>query len=294
VEEDIGFMIAPRLNSAGRMDHPLRAFELLSTDDDARAEELADWLNHLNDQRKGLTASMLKDAKGRLRARELFEVIVIGNPEWEPGVLGLTANALVEEFKRPAFVWGRDADGKIKGSCRSDGTVSVVELMASVPSGVFLQFGGHHASGGFTVASDGIHTLEKELSTAYVLMEKKVVSEEIPVDGELTMNDVTWDTWKEIEAFAPFGMENPKPVFRFPNAEITNVRKFGKASEHLELEFRSNHGQKIPAIGFFTNEKDYPEILLGTAEKVNLIATFEKSMFRNYPELRLRIVDILK
>jgi single-stranded-DNA-specific exonuclease len=294
VEEDIGFMIAPRLNSAGRMDHPLRAFELLSTDDDAHAEELADWLNHLNDQRKGLTASMLKDAKHRLRARELFEVIVIGNPEWEPGVLGLTANALVEEFKRPAFVWGRDADGKIKGSCRSDGTVSVVELMASVPAGVFLQFGGHHASGGFTVTSEGIHTLEKELSTAYVLMEKKIVAEEIPVDAELSMNDVNWDTWKEVELFAPFGMENPKPVFRFPNAEIVNVRKFGKASEHLELEFRGHHGQKIPAIGFFTSEKDYPEILLGAGEKVNLIATLEKSMFRNYPELRLRIVDLVR
>jgi len=293
-EDDIGFMIAPRINAASRMDHPLRAFELLSTDDDARAEELANWLNHLNDQRKGLTASMIKDAKGRLRSRELFEVIVIGHPEWEPGILGLAANNLVEEFNRPVFVWGRDVDGKIKGSCRSDGTISLVELMGLAKEGIFLQFGGHAEAGGFTVSSEEIHTLEKELSDVYRVMEKKIKSKNTPVDGELSLDDINWDTWKEVEAFAPFGVENPKPTFLIKNAEIVAVRKFGKASEHLELEFRNSKGNKIPAIRFFTGEKDYPEVLLGRGEKINLVATLEKSMFRNYPELRLRIVDILK
>jgi single-stranded-DNA-specific exonuclease len=293
-EDDIGFMIAPRLNAASRMDHPLRAFELLSTKDPARAEELANWLNHLNDQRKGLTASMLKDAKGRLRARELFEVIVIGHPEWEPGILGLAANNLAEAFNRPAFVWGRDTDGKIKGSCRSDGTVSVVELMASAREGVFLQFGGHAEAGGFTVASEKIHTLEKELSDAYRAMEKIVKAKTALADEELSLDDVTWDTYKEVETFAPFGVENPKPIFMFKEIEITGVKKFGKTAEHLELEFRNSKGNRIPAIGFFVSEKDFPEVLLGRGERVNLLATLEKSVFRNYPELRLRIVDILK
>ena len=291
-EDDIGFMIAPRINAASRMDHPLRAFELLSTDDDARAEELANWLNHLNDQRKGLTASMIKDAKGRLLARELFEVIVIGHPEWEPGILGLAANNLVEEFKRPVFVWGRDTDGKIKGSCRSDGTVSLVELMSNAKEGVFLQFGGHAEAGGFTVSSEGIHLLEKELSDVYRAMDKIIKTETVDVEGELSMDDMTWDTWKEVEAFAPFGIGNPKPVFLFKSVEIVNVKKFGKAMEHLELEFRNSNGQKIPAIGFFVSEKNFPKVLLGRGEKVNLFATLEKSMFRNYPELRLRIIDI--
>jgi len=293
-EDDIGFMIAPRINASSRMDHPLRAFELLSTDNEAKAEELANWLNHLNDQRKGLTASMIKDAKGRLHERELLEVIVIGHPEWEPGILGLAANNLMEEFHRPVFVWGRDLDGKIKGSCRSDGTVSLVELMSLTKEGSFLQFGGHVEAGGFTVSSEGIHTLEKELSDTYRAMEKIVKAETIAVDEELTLDDVNWETYKEVEAFAPFGMENPKPVFLFPRSEIIAVKKFGKAKEHLEIEFRNSRGNKIPAIGFFVSEKDFPKVLLGAGERVNLIATFEKSMFRNYPELRLRIVDMVK
>lgn len=292
-EDDIGFMIAPRINAASRMDHPLRAFELLSTNDEAKAEELADWLNQLNDKRKGSVAAMMKDAKGRLRSREIFEVIVIGHPEWEPGVLGLAANNLMEEFSRPVFAWGKDADGNIKGSCRSDGTVSLVELMSRAKEGSFLQFGGHAEAGGFTVSSEGIHTLEKELSDVYRAMEKITKAKTVAVDDELSLDDVNWDIYNEVEAFAPFGMENPKPIFLFPKAEIVAVKKFGKAKEHLELEFRNSRGQKIPAIGFFVSEKDFPKVLLGAGEKVNLIATLEKSMFRNYPEIRLRIVDII-
>jgi single-stranded-DNA-specific exonuclease len=292
-EDDVGFMIAPRINAASRMDHPLRAFELLSTDDDARAEELANWLHHLNDQRKGLVASMIKDAKHRLGERELIEVIVIGHPEWAPGLLGLAASNLVEAHNRPVFVWGKDGDGKIKGSCRSDGSVSVVELMALVPEGFFLQFGGHEAAGGFSVSSDGIHTLEIELSAAYKNMEKKGTEENIFVDSALTLDEVNWNTYKQIEELAPFGMENPKPVFLFKGAEIVGVKKFGKAKEHLELQFQNSRGKAIPAIAFFTSDDSFGDILLGAGEKINLIATLEKSMFRNYPELRLRVVDIL-
>lgn len=293
-EDDIGFMIAPRLNAAGRMDHPLRAFELLSTDDDAKAEELADFLNHLNDRRKGMVAGMMKDAKRRLRERELLEVIVIGHPEWEPGLLGLLAGNLAEEFSRPAFVWGRDTDGKIKGSCRTDKMVSVMELMSRAKAGTFLEFGGHSASGGFSVATDSVHTLEAELSEIYKNMEKDLQKPDIMADAELSFDDVNWNSYKEVERFAPFGMENPKPIFLFKDAEIISVKIFGKAKEHLELLFQKTNGQRIPAIGFFTTVDSYPGVLLGVGEKVNLLATMEKSMFRNYPELRLRMVDIVK
>lgn len=292
-EDDVGFMIAPRINAASRMDHPLRAFELLSTDDDARAEELANWLHHLNDQRKGLVASIIKDAKHRLRERELREVIVVGHPEWAPGLLGLAASNLVEEHARPVFVWGRDGDGKIKGSCRSDGSVSVVELMSRVREGFFVQFGGHEASGGFSVSPDGIHTLEMELSEVYRVMEKRQTDESVFVDSALSLDEANWNTYKQIEELAPFGMENPKPVFLFEGAEIVGVKKFGKAKEHLELQFRNSRGKTIPAIAFFTDDDSFDGILLGVGEKINLVATLEKSMFRNYPELRLRVVDII-
>jgi single-stranded-DNA-specific exonuclease len=108
------------------------------------------------------------------------------------------------------------------------------------------------------------------------------------------LGDVNWNTYNEVEKFAPFGMENPKPVFLFKNTEITAVKIFGKAKEHLELQFQKPNGGRIPAIAFFTGADSFPGVLLGVGERVNLLATMEKSMFRNYPELRLRIVDIFK
>ncbi|HET8574833.1 MAG TPA: single-stranded-DNA-specific exonuclease RecJ [Candidatus Paceibacterota bacterium] len=289
-EDDIGFMIAPRINAASRIDHPLRAFELLTAAEDIDALRLARLLDGINDRRKGLVAAMMKEAKKKLAERELHEVIVLGNPDWHPGLIGLAANKIMEDFSRPVFIWGRDATGVIKGSCRSDGTVSVVELMTSARAETFLQFGGHDGAGGFSVSHESVHTLEIELSSVYQKMERKEQTKSIQVDKKLTLDQVNWETYEQIALFAPFGQANPKPQFLFENISILAVRKFGKAKEHLELIFRGEDGKRISAIMFFA-----PEEISDRAEKgkaVDLIATFEKSTYRKTPELRLRIVEV--
>ena len=293
-EDDIGFMIVPRINAASRMDHPLRAFELLSTEDPATAEKLADHLGHINDQRKGHVAAMIKEAKKRLHERELKEVIVIGDPEWLPGVLGLAANKLMEDFGRPVFVWGYDGSGTIKGSCRGTGNVSVVDLMRAVPEGVFLNTGGHHDAGGFSISHEAIYTLEDTLSELHKQMKADETEKTRHVDAELGLDDVSWATFKEIDQLAPFGVDNEKPVFLFKNVEIAAVRLFGKQKEHLGLDFRNSAGKKISAIGFFMTHETFPDVLLGTGEKIDLLGFFERSTFRNVIELRLRIETIFR
>jgi single-stranded-DNA-specific exonuclease len=132
-EDDIGFMLSPRINAASRMGEPMQAFELLITEDAGKATVLAAHLNKLNDERKGHVASMSRDIKKRIEARrhkESRELIVLGDPRWRPGLLGLTANSIMETYRCPVFLWGREGDGTLKGSCRSDGSVNVVELMA--------------------------------------------------------------------------------------------------------------------------------------------------------------------
>ncbi|MCI0542131.1 single-stranded-DNA-specific exonuclease RecJ, partial [bacterium] len=253
-EDDIGFMIAPRINAASRMDIPMRAFELLSTDDEEKADTLATHLHALNDQRKGVVALMVKEAKHVLTNRELGEVIVTGNPKWPPGLLGLAASAIVEHFSRPAFVWGKDEEGRIKGSCRSDGSVSVVELM-SLSKEYFTQYGGHEASGGFMVSGEHIHILEEKLSLAYKEMggkKEKKDSGEASIDAKLSLDDVNWENYKMIESLAPFGQGNPKPVFLFENIKIAAAREFGKTGTHLELIFKNSKNAPVKAIAFFT------------------------------------------
>lgn len=289
VEDDIGFMIGPRINAASRMGEPMDAFRLLSAETREDAEEYADKLMHLNDARKGLVASMVKEARKHLELRTIREIIVIGNPLWKPGLVGLVASNLVEAYSRTVFVWGRTEDGVIKGSCRSDGSVSVVDLMASVCEGVFDGIGGHEEAGGFSVSSDAIHTLEDELVKVYQSVRKENETNELSVDATLLLSEVNWINWNQIEKFAPFGVGNPKPVFLFENVKLAGARFFGKEKTHLELSFENS---SVKAILFFAEDEKYKS--LAVSDLIDVVATMEVNTFRNKRELRLRIVDVTK
>ncbi len=240
-----------------------------------------------------MVLSIMKEVKQTMEKRELREIIVIGNPSWKPGVAGLVATRLVEEYDRPVFVWGSDENNThLKGSCRSDGTVNLVELMVSVPSGTFLDVGGHEFSGGFSVSHEAIHFLEDTLVSAYLnLPKKEKESGVIEVDAELTLDDVTKDNYKNIEKLAPFGVGNHKPTFIFRNVIPEEVRAFGKGRNHLEIIFKNTKGVPVSAIGFFLTSDDFGTPVEAGAP-VDMVATFEKSMYRGIEKLRLRIVDI--
>ena len=235
----------------------------------------------------------MSEVTRRTTGREMKKVIVIGNPNWSPGLLGILASNLVEKYERPAFVWGRGEEPELKGSCRSDGTVNMVEMMTSVRENLFLNVGGHEFSGGFSISHENIHFLEEELITAYARVKKEgYIVPKSMIDCTLELDEVNDMTYRKIEKLSPFGVGNPKPTFLFENIEITAVKNFGKEKNHLELIFQNSRGNKIPAIGFFTVAGDYkPEIEVG--KKINLVATMEKSFFKFRPEIRLRIIDIL-
>ena len=292
-EDDIAFMIAPRINAASRLDVPFEAFRLLSTNDETIADELSSHLQNINEGRKGMVFSIMKEVKQTMEKRELREIIVIGNPSWKPGVAGLVATRLVEEYDRPVFVWGSDENNThLKGSCRSDGTVNLVELMVSVPTGTFLDVGGHEFSGGFSVSHEAIHFLEDTLVSAYLnLPKKEKESGTIEVDSEITLDGVTKENYKYIEKLAPFGVGNHKPTFIFRNVVPEEVKAFGKGKNHLEIIFKNTKGASVSAIGFFSTSDDFgTPVEVGTP--IDMVATFEKSMYRGIEKLRLRIVDI--
>ena len=292
-EDDIGFMVTPRLNAASRMDDPMRAFELLSTENEKEADLLADHLSKINDERKLIVASIMREVGRKFETREVKDVIVIGNPSWKVGVLGLVAGKMSDEYKRPVFVWGKDENDLLKGSCRSDGSVSVVELMHETKES-FLEFGGHELAGGFTVHNDKIHFLEDALSLSYTKV-KRPLSKELNEQADIVddFSLINMKNWREIEKLAPFGLGNPKPIFLFSGAKVEKIKKFGKngSGEHLEVTFSDSNNNKAKAISFFSNHESF-EVPLSEGLRVNLLATFDLSRFRGREELRLRIVDI--
>jgi single-stranded-DNA-specific exonuclease len=287
-EEDVTFMITPRINAASRMGHPMDAFNLLTADSLVEAKRLADHLEKINKERKTIVATIVKDAKKHLLDRELKNVIVIGNPEWKPSLLGLVANSLVEEYGRPVFIWGRDGGDELKGSCRTCDDIDLFALMSAV-SNHFVQFGGHKGAGGFAVTLEQLGVLEEKLSEAVNKLEKKKV-EEITSDLDVNINEVSEDLWEVVSKFGPFGVGNEKPLFKIAKVPITSVRQFGKTSEHLEIVLE-NGKRTVKAISFFSTPDSYstkPEAGL----TVSVSAYLEKSYFRDRPELRLRIIDI--
>lgn len=290
-EDDVGFMIAPRINAASRLDSPIEAFNLLSTNDDSVADRLSSHLHKINDDRKWMVANVLKEIKHTLSSREERDVIVIGNPNWRVGILGIAANNLVEEYGKPAFVWGRGESKVIKGSCRSDGSVNLVELMTSVSESVFLDVGGHELSGGFSVSHEKIHLLEGEILSAYEKSKRKKEEKEIFIDKKMPLGEVSWANWKEIEKFAPFGMDNPKPIFMFERAEISGLKKFGKEKKHLELSLKDENGKNVSLIWFFADEDETRDLEAG--RKIDFLASFDKSTFGRKENLRLRMVKLI-
>lgn len=291
-EDDVGFMITPRINAASRMDNPMRAYELLATEDEKEGKELAIHLSKINDDRKNIVKNIMHNVNKSFETREMREVIVIGNPLWRIGVLGLVAGKIMDEYKKPVFVWGKDENDFIKGSCRSDGSVSVVELMTETKES-FLDFGGHELAGGFTVHSEKIHFLEEALSNSFSKVKREKSASEIEYDIKGDLSLVSMKNYKEFEKMAPFGLANPKPVFLFEQVKIDKLKKFGKngSGEHLEIIFFDQSNNKAKAIAFFSNEDSFKTFLFEGAN-INLLASFDLSHFRGIEELRLRIVDI--
>ncbi len=291
-EDDIGFTIGPRINAASRMDNPEDAFFMLATQDEGEAGERVTHLEKLNIERKTAVAQMTKELHKRLELlNETPPIFVMGNPDWRPSLVGLAANKLAEEYNRPAFLWGRDGNGVIKGSCRSGGDVSVVKVMAAAPE-LFLEFGGHHASGGFSVHEDKIHTFSELLIDAFVsLGTAATVVEPLRVDLELTLDEFTTTLLRAQKQCAPFGCDNHKPLYLVKNVTPAAVTVFGKAKEHTKLEFKTS-GLAKEAIAFFRTPEQFNK--LPTVEQpLSLLVHLEESFFMNRLQTRLRIVEIL-
>ena len=308
-EDDIAFMITPRINVASRMGNPIDAFRLLSTEDEAEASELVEKLNGLNSERKGAVGAIAKEIQHKIASRGLEEkkVIVLGNPSWRPAVLGLVANSLMKQYKKPVFLWGRgDSTGPahiLKGSCRSDGP-DLVALMHGVEDGIFIDRGGHKMAGGFSVSAEHVHLLDDALNAVMVMGSGTfsagtfsgagaLMSEEgLVADHVLSLDDIDFRLWGIVEKMAPFGMDNAKPVFLFKGVVPADVKRFGKLKEHVDIVFIKSNGKKVSAISFFA-EDDERFLNIEQGKAFDLVATLERSTFKNYPELRLRIVDVL-
>ncbi|MCA9366043.1 single-stranded-DNA-specific exonuclease RecJ [Candidatus Kaiserbacteria bacterium] len=292
-EDDVGFTLGPRINAASRMDDPEDAFRMLATNDETEAGGRVEHLERLNSERKGLVAAMTKELKKRVDGMsELPSVIVLGNPAWRPSLVGLSASSLAGEFGRPVFLWGRDGNGVIKGSCRSEGKTSVITLMDTVGDS-FIEHGGHHMSGGFSVHEEQLFSLPQRLNAAFAeLGNEAQYDEEVVVDAALSLDAIGPELLTTLKELAPFGVGNEKPLFAFVDVVPAEVAMFGKTKEHVKLVLPRLR-DRLEAIAFFKTPNAFsyqPKV----GEPITILAHVEESYFMNRHQVRLRIVDVLR
>ncbi|MBA3789438.1 single-stranded-DNA-specific exonuclease RecJ [Patescibacteria group bacterium] len=300
-EDDVGFMIAPRVNAASRMGDAIDAFRLFTTEDEVEADMLAKKLEATNRSRRASSGAVTKQVHERLAERlaqgVLPDVIVMGDPEWRPGLLGLVANGISEEHQRPVFLWGREGSNILKGSCRAGRPdVHLLELMQAATD-TFVEFGGHRASGGFSVREDAIYFLEDTLNKAYASLSFVALSETERADSEIILPEATKQFLSRLERLAPFGMGNPKPVFVLRDIAIRQLFWFGKSNEHLRLRLAADElsvdTDALEAISFYAKRE-----LGAVCERIavgahaTILATLERDQFSRGQPVRLRIVSI--
>ncbi len=235
----LGFILGPRLNAAGRMAHANKAFQLLISQNKQEAGQLAQEVNQHNVSRQNLTEGVVRQVRKRLDERFSQanpKLIFEGSPDWPIGLIGLVAGKIAEQYHRPAIIY-QQRGYVVCASCRG---IPQFDLLSMVKQGAefFDDFGGHSGSAGFRMKKENLDKVKNIFNqlAENELKEKDLVPG-LDIDAELSLTDINWSNYDQIQQFAPFGRDNPEPKFLIRGAEISNLRTVGNNDQHLKLEF---------------------------------------------------------
>ena len=239
--EAIGFRLGPRINAIGRISDPQIVIELLTTEDDARAIELAMLCEQVNKLRQDLCSEIEAAAVEWCEASGLDllrdRVLVIVQPEWHHGVIGIVASRLVERYGVPVFIgtYEENDPTRVRGSARGIPEFHVFEALQSC-SHLLDKFGGHRAAGGFSLAAENLGELRSRLSFfANQCLQPQHLKPLITIDTQADLADLTLDLYQQIDHIHPCGIDNPDPVFWTPNVRVLEQQAIGQNQAHLKL-----------------------------------------------------------
>ena len=233
--EDIGFQIAPRLNSAGRLEDASIALKFLIAEDEKSAYKHFELLNQLNELRKATEAEVTLEALAEANSSDT--IVVVAGEGWNEGVVGIVASRLVDRFNRPAIVLSLH-NGIAKGSARSIGNVNIHTLIRAT-SEHLLKFGGHAMAAGLSLDAHNIEAFKEAINAAAKKMYKEEdYHQQEPIIGTLQASAINFELLELLEEFEPYGEANPRPMFLAKNAEILSLKHFGADKSHSKLTLR--------------------------------------------------------
>lgn len=282
----LGFILGPRINAAGRLDHGLDALRLLTTTSPSRARKLAQKLDTLNRKRQDLTARHTRQTIAQFRdLPQLPPILLASSTDYPEGIIGLIAAKLSQRFHRPSLVVALDKD-QAKGSARSIPGVDVTQLISSAEH-LLSSFGGHSQAAGLSTSIDQLPSLKEALLQAAQDIDEKLFEKALRIEAHLSPADLTFDTLKLTEKLSPFGLGNPRPVFA-SQLPVAGSRLVGSNKKHLKLSLKRPY-QDLDAIGFYQAPK---RSLLQTTSKPHLAFVLQANTFQGRTNLQLNLKDI--
>jgi len=285
------FGLAPKINAAGRMGDANRTVELLTTSDKTRAEELASVLVQENKRRQLIQEDIVNDAIRLVHSQvdlENNKVVIIGSKGWHPGVVGIVASRIKDEFSRPAIVIAFDKEGIGKGSARSIPHLDLYEALSYAAK--FLEgYGGHPMAAGLTVREDKFENFKSLfLRNANKILTNDDLIPAISIDGEMALTDINSRFMRFLEKLGPFGPGNMRPKFVSRNLSISGQPRLMGNGEHIRFIVGQN-GRNYPAVGFKLSSH-YEDLIRGVP--VDIAYVVEVNQWQGQSNIQLNVRDI--
>ncbi|AXY58158.1 single-stranded-DNA-specific exonuclease RecJ [Acinetobacter chinensis] len=292
---DLGFVLGPRINAAGRMDTMDIGIECLLAADMQTAYAFARQLNDLNVERRQVESQMKQEALTELDVlqfdqEKLPAALIMFNEQWHQGVIGIVAGRLKEQFHRPSIVFAADQDGvHIKGSARSIEGVHIrdcIEMVAEQHPHLISHFGGHAAAAGLTIRKEHFEEFSQYFEQLIASMDETLFQATLWTDGILPASEFQLSTVDFLQHLSPWGQKFPSPVFE---GEFQVVDYRWLKETHLKLQLVLENGQGVDAIAFGAAEKYQFDAM---NSKVRLVYELDKNTFNGHTRLQLRVLHL--
>ncbi|GAC1596220.1 MAG: single-stranded-DNA-specific exonuclease RecJ [Ginsengibacter sp.] len=288
---NVCFVIAPRINAAGRMDDAKKAVQLFIEEDETEAFKFASMLQSDNKDRKETDSSITVEAIEMVRNEESNKgsknTTVVFKPTWHKGVVGIVASRLIENFYRPTVVLTQSGE-VVAGSARSVSGFNLYEAIHACREHL-LGYGGHFAAAGMTMLPESvIHFKEKFEKVVSTSISPELLIPEIIIDAEISFNSITLSYFNIIKQMEPFGPDNCKPVFLTRNVVNTGYSKILK-DQHIRFSLREN-GTTVTGIGFNMADK----FSLIENKPFDILYTLDENAWNNETRIQLKVIDIMK
>ena len=289
---DIGFIIAPIFNAAGRLEDAKKSVELLISEDNKACDIISYELIKQNDERKDIQSKILDFAVEEIEDNHLDRkgIIIVAREKLHSGVIGIVASKIVDKYYKPTIVIDiKEDEGVGVASCRSIEGFNIIEALNSVRD-VFVKYGGHSGAAGFTIEIDKISELKERLEK-YVneRLDEDNFLKPIKIDKDLRVEKISYGFLDEISKIEPFGFENSTPVFSLRNCTFTNLRKIGKDQTHLMMNIIKN-GVEIKNCVWWNSADLFNEI--NGASVVDIAFKLKMEIFRDKYQYKIFIEDI--